>query len=177
VLLGSGAATGARIGAAGVGAAATAAGAAAAATAEDGDLRYIVDRLLRGPGETAPAATGAAAGDADGTGNEVIRILLANAGEEQLAPDDKTYLAELIARQTGISVDEATARVNQGFGRMLQSEAAAREAADAARRFSVVSAFVLAASLLLGGAGAYWASQMGGRHRDRQLIVAWLAVR
>lgn len=46
------------------------------------------------------------------------------------------------------------------------SDAEIKAAAEAARKYSVLSAFVLAASLLIAGAGAYWAAGMGGQHRD-----------
>lgn len=46
------------------------------------------------------------------------------------------------------------------------SEAEIKEAAEAARKYSVLSAFVIAASLLIAGAGAYWAAGVGGQHRD-----------
>lgn len=46
------------------------------------------------------------------------------------------------------------------------SEAEAQAAAEAARKYSVISAFVLAASLMIAGAGAYWAAGIGGQHRD-----------
>lgn len=46
------------------------------------------------------------------------------------------------------------------------SEAEIKAAAEAARKYSVLSAFVLAASLLIAGAGAYWAAGVGGQHRD-----------
>lgn len=46
------------------------------------------------------------------------------------------------------------------------TEAEAKAAADAARQFSVISAFVVAASLMIAGAGAYWSAGIGGQHRD-----------
>lgn len=52
------------------------------------------------------------------------------------------------------------------------TEAEAKAAAEAARKYSVVSAFVLAASLLIAGAAAYWAAGMGGQHRDEGRVFA-----
>ncbi|QIE57424.1 transmembrane 9 family protein [Pikeienuella piscinae] len=46
------------------------------------------------------------------------------------------------------------------------SDAEAKAAAETARKYSILSAFVLASSLLIAGAGAYWAAGVGGRHRD-----------
>lgn len=46
------------------------------------------------------------------------------------------------------------------------TEAEAKEAAETARIYSVISAFIAGASLLIAAAGAYWAAGMGGQHRD-----------
>lgn len=46
------------------------------------------------------------------------------------------------------------------------TEAEIMAAAEAARKAAIISAFVLAASLLISGAGAYWAAGIGGLHRD-----------
>lgn len=43
---------------------------------------------------------------------------------------------------------------------------------ETARRYSVISAFVTAASLMLAAAGAYWAAGVGGRHRDENRVFA-----
>ena len=47
-----------------------------------------------------------------------------------------------------------------------------KEQLETARKYSVVSAFVTAASLLIAAAGAYWAAGMGGRHRDENRVFA-----
>ena len=52
--------------------------------------------------------------------------------------------------------------------------AKAKEAANVARKVGIVSAFLIAASLLLGFAGAYWAAGMGGRHRDEATVHGWM---
>lgn len=46
------------------------------------------------------------------------------------------------------------------------------EQVEAARRYSVISAFVTAASLMIAAAGAYWAAGVGGRHRDENRVFA-----
>lgn len=43
---------------------------------------------------------------------------------------------------------------------------------ETARKYSVISAFVTAASLMLAAAGAYWAAGVGGRHRDENRVFA-----
>ena len=175
VILGSGISTTAKVGSEVVGAAAsaaTAAGTAAAGEADGGELRYLVERLLRVPTDTSPAT-----GDTEAVAGETQRILAANAGEEELDADDKAYLAELVARNTGLTTEEASTRVDQAFARLQEAEQSAREAAEAARKASVVAAFVLAAALLIGAAGAFWAASIGGRHRDKQTVVSWFVIR
>nr|WP_323781399.1 hypothetical protein [Amylibacter sp.] len=52
------------------------------------------------------------------------------------------------------------------------SEAEAKALAETARKYSVISAFILAASLMIAGAAAYWAAGMGGQHRDEGRVFA-----
>ena len=74
-------------------------------------------------------------------------------------PEDRTYLGQLVSRSTGLSQDQALARVDQ-------SVAAARDAADKARKTGILYAFLTAASLLVGAIAAWWAAVRGGTHRD-----------
>lgn len=52
------------------------------------------------------------------------------------------------------------------------TEAEAKALAETARKYSVISAFILAASLMIAGAAAYWAAGMGGQHRDEGRVFA-----
>ncbi len=64
------------------------------------------------------------------------------------------------------TIDGATTDTAQATAEADFSEAEAQAMAETARKYSVISAFVLAASLMIAGAGAYWAAGMGGQHRD-----------
>ncbi len=64
------------------------------------------------------------------------------------------------------TIDGATTDTAQTTAATDVSEAEAEAMAETARKYSVISAFVLAASLMIAGAGAYWAAGMGGQHRD-----------
>ena len=145
-----------------------AAGAAAAAVGsademtDDGAL--IVDRLLRG-GRTAPGAN-----PADQRA-EVSRILLSAAASGTLDPADRQYLVDTVAARAGISPEEAQQRVDQIYAQAQELEAQARAAADHARKIAVIGAFMAAASLLIGGVGAYFGAVLGGNHRDKQVVV------
>ena len=170
-----------------IGAAANAVGGAvstatvAASNAADGAVptdpnAYFVDTLFR---NDAPATAGTAAMPVGGTGNaansdyraETSRILL-NAGTGEVSDTDKTYLATLVARNTGLDQAQAEERVNTVLAQVEDAKAKAAAAAETARKVTVIGAFVTAASLLLSAAGAYWAASMGGRHRDEGTVFA-----
>lgn len=72
---------------------------------------------------------------------------------------DRDYLAQLVSRQSGLSQEEAEQRVDQ-------VTAAAKQAADEARRASAYAAIITALSLLVGAFIAAAAGALGGRHRD-----------
>lgn len=65
------------------------------------------------------------------------------------------------------STDDGEAASEQGV-----SVADAKAAAETARKYSVISAFALAASLLIAAASAYWAAGVGGQHRDEGRVFA-----
>jgi hypothetical protein len=66
-----------------------------------------------------------------------------------------------------MSTEEANARVDNVLASVEGAKAEAADAADAARRTGVLGAFLVAASFLVSAVGAYWAAQVGGRHRDK----------
>ena len=143
---------------------ATAGGAAAGVAASQMDPNaLLVDRFLR-PG---PTATEPVPAD---TRDEVGRILSA-VGDGELDAGDRQYLTSTIAARAGVDEATATQRVDQLVADAKQAEAEAREAADTARRITMVVAFLTAASLLVSGAAAYFGATLGGNHRDKQSIV------
>ena len=72
----------------------------------------------------------------------------------------------MVAANTGIPAEEATARVDQVIANVEAARQDALEAARIARNTGIIAAFLLAASLLIAAIGAYWAAQKGGNHRD-----------
>jgi hypothetical protein len=90
---------------------------------------------------------------------EATRLLLAAAGREGITPEDRGYLARLVAGQTGAAPADAERRVDLAI-------TAAATAVHKARRSAVILGFSTAASLLLGAAAAWYAACEGGRHRD-----------
>jgi hypothetical protein len=131
-------------------------------------------------GTAAPAATTAPAGNAaaptpanraDAVA-EAGRVLAYGAVNGSVSDDDKTYLAQLVAKNTGLSQADAKARVDQVLSNIDAAKKKAADAAETARKTAVLGAFLIAASLLVAGAAAYWAAGLGGRHRDEQTVFA-----
>jgi hypothetical protein len=172
---------GAFIAISGVGAAATAVGtvtgaaaslageAAGEAAADDAAPQaYFVDMLFR----PAPAATPSAAASTADTGDlrgEATRILARSAATGELGEADRTYLAQRVAANSGLSPEQAAARVDEVAASVEAARQDAAEVAEQTRRMTVLGAFLTAAAFLVSAVGAYWAAQKGGNHRDRNM--------
>jgi hypothetical protein len=153
------------------------AGKTAAMTATD-PMDMVLDTMLRPttaaqaslPGP-APAATttpstaarrpGAASGT-DESRAEISRILASSITRGSMAEQNRAYLAQLVAQRTGLSQPEADKRVNDAINQ-------AQEAADKARRATLLTGFVTAASLIISFGAAWWAALRGGHHRDHSV--------
>jgi hypothetical protein len=110
---------------------------------------YFVDSLFR---TERPSADRNDASVRAGAG-----FILANALRQSDVPaHDKTYLAELIAARTGISQSEAEMRVSN-------TVAAARQAADDARKAVSHSLYWMFVALLIGAFCASYAATIGGK--------------
>ena len=158
---------GAIIATSGIGAAASAVGSAAAtavtAASNVEPDAYFVDTLFRAPA----TATAASTADTTAVRSEAGRILATGALTGSVADSDKAYLGQLVAANTGLTADEANARVNDVLTAVDTARAEAARVAESARKTGVVAAFLIAASLLVSAAGAFWAAQQGGNHRDK----------
>ncbi|MDB5563033.1 MAG: hypothetical protein JWN11_2451 [Hyphomicrobiales bacterium] len=161
-------------------------GAAAGAAANPLDpTAYFVDALFR-PAAPAPAAAGAApaatptppaavpaasnpAASAEAKA-EAARIFAQAAASGQISDPDKAYLATVVAQNTGLSPADAQARVDAVLKQINDAKQKAADAAEQARKMTVLGAFLTAASLLISAAAAFWAAQMGGNHRDKGTV-------
>jgi len=76
----------------------------------------------------------------------------------------ETVEAVETARQEAMEAAETARR--EAAEAAEAAEQAARDAAETARVYSLLSAFALAAALLIAAAAAYWTAGVGGRHRD-----------
>ncbi len=160
--------------AAATGGAAAVAGAAAGASQPSMD--YFSDTLLRtNPQAQTPASAGGAAAaapngspQANGLNNQaqrqqINRILLTALGPNGLSNDDRTYLAQIVSAQTGMSQDDAQKKVDDVVNR---AKAEATQAADTARKAAEYFAFWTFMSLLFGAVCATLGGILGGDLRD-----------
>jgi hypothetical protein len=102
------------------------------------------------------------------------RILVASVAAGKMEDADRAYLSKLVAARSGIDEPAAQGRVDQAMKESQALADKAKQATNVARKVGVVSAFMIAASLLIGLAACWWAATMGGRHRDQQTVFSWL---
>lgn len=119
----------------------------------------VVDTLFR-------PSTPAASGEASDAKAEAGRILATSVANGNMAPADRTYLAQLAAARTGVSQADAEKRVDDMVAGAKAAADKARVAADEARkaaaRFSLFTFF----SMLVGAFIASVSGALGGRLRD-----------
>ena len=102
--------------------------------------------------------------------NEVIRIVSRSYSRGELAADDREYLNQLVERHTGITAQEAEARVTEAYdtltAELRELETSAREAADQARAASAMVSLWSFIALLAGAFAGSLSATWGGRQRD-----------
>jgi len=138
-----------------------AAGAAQSAENSTGAANYFADLMFRSPATPPNAET---------TGPDprpqTSRILAWDMASGALTPDDRSYLARLVAARTGLSQTDAENRVDDAVAQFRTVAAKAAAAADAARKAAASSAMIMALALLIGAFIASAAGALGGRRRD-----------
>lgn len=168
------------------GAQAIAAGAAASSEAGSGlagqladeaDFRNGLNRLFRPEAEGSLRSDPAAAMRREALAGDYTTILAASGEEVAIDPADRSYMVASLAAEAGLTPEQAESRVDGLIATWRELQQQALEAADRARKASIVAAFVLAATLLIAAAGAWWAASMGGDHRDRQTVFRLLGRR
>lgn len=147
-------------------------GAAAVTTAAGAALSQQPDALTTAA-DTLTRSTGAAP-VTQAERDEASRILVRSLASGQLDPADRSYVASRMAARMSIAQPEAEKRIDDAFARLTQAKETAKQAAERARKFGVLSAFLTAAALLVGAAAAWMAAQLGGKHRDEELDLTSL---
>jgi len=114
----------------------------------------------------APEASASAPRGGSAVRLEGSRLLLHALAVGKLEPDDRTYLAQLVARQAGIPQADAEKRVDDVVTQAQAAEAQVKDAADAARRAAAKFSLYFCLSLLVGAFIASVAAAHGGKERD-----------
>nr|WP_314362410.1 hypothetical protein [uncultured Achromobacter sp.] len=162
--LASGAAKAGASVAAGAGTAVTATAAAGASGGGmDRATEYFTDTLLR---SDRPEA----AGDRNAARTEVGRIVAMSLARGDMTPEDRDYVAKVVAAQTGQEPAVAQRRVEQTIANAKKAaedaKQKAKEAADNARKAAAAFALWGFASMLIGAFVASLAATWGGKRRD-----------
>lgn len=123
-----------------------------AAEAVGGDVSYISDRLMQGQG-----------------GEQAATVLKRTLADGQIGPEDRDYLIQIVANQTGQPPEQVEAQVDRAVAEAQELYQAAVQTAEQARGVAAIAAFVAAATLMVSAATAYLAAMAGGDHRDRNL--------
>ncbi len=126
---------------------------------------YVTDTLFR-TDKPAPSSTDPAPARA-----EVGRIVAMSIRNGAIAPADKTYVASVIAAQTGISQPDAEKRIDDGIAKTKEAaakaEQTARAAADTARKAAASFALASFIAMLIGALASSYGATLGGRARDK----------
>ena len=143
-------------------AAGAAAGASAAQTAENTTMvdsfSYTIDSLYR---------TDRTGGMTDRDVRlETGRIFTTSVRSGDFSAVDRAYLVDLVQNRTGISNSEATARVNAAITSVQNDVAAAKDAADKARKAGATFSIVTFLAMAVGAFIAAVSAALGGRLRD-----------
>jgi hypothetical protein len=120
---------------------------------------YLVDTLFRSE-RPSPDANDAA------VRTEVGRVFANALRQEEVPAADRTYLAQLVAAKTGLSLPEAEKRVSDVAARVKSAAEQARQAADTARKAAAHALFWTFLAFLIGAFCASYAATIGGRQRD-----------
>jgi hypothetical protein len=136
---------------------------------------YAADLLLRPTPRTGTAAATPASASANqndpATRNAVRRIFASTISNRELTARDRDYLSEVVASRTGLSQAEAQSRVDSTVQDVQKFENEARQTAEKARRYALISGFLAAASLLISLAAAVGGAHLGGLHRDEGTVA------
>jgi hypothetical protein len=141
-----------------------ASGASNAATT--GRMNYILDTLLR------PSGSGGAQTNAENDRAELSRIFTYGLAKGNLSDADKSYAAQIVARRTGVTPQQAQSRIDEA------QRTAAQTAQSTVRATAYTSLWFLL-SMLLGAVAAVFGGMWGGDDREGRdtIPVSWGYIR
>jgi len=124
-----------------------------------GPSAYLLDRLFRTEHLSTIATI---ADDKAQTG----QIILNGLRTGDIPAPDKTYLAQLVSAQTGVTQDEAGTRVDQMITDAKAAESKIQQTAEATRKAGAALAIFTGLAMLIGAFIACVAAALGGQRRD-----------
>lgn len=114
-------------------------------------------------------------GAANGQRSEINNIIVSSLADGKLTAEDRAYLAQAVARHSGLSPADAERRVDEIYARATHAasnaKAKALRMADEARKTAAYSALWMFVVLLFGAFIASLAATFGGRRRDDDRIL------
>ena len=152
----------------------------ATSTLSADNVSYVADTLFRSAAAPAAApSTPSRNRPEPAVIAEAGRIFVVGLADGSLKSGDRTYLSQVVSRQTGLSEADAQRRVDETFAQAKSMKDAAeqrvRDAADKARKQAVVAGFLAAAASLIGLVAAAWAAGIGQEHQTARLYPRILA--
>ncbi|MBN9082702.1 MAG: hypothetical protein BGP04_00760 [Rhizobiales bacterium 62-17] len=124
--------------------------ASTASSAVTNGAQYFVDVLLRSDQQS---------GDPDAARKEIGLIFGRMLDNSEVTDNDRSYAAQVIARQTGISQTDAEQRLSQTADR-------AKSALEATRKLALYASLWVFVALLIGAFSASYMATVGGEARD-----------
>lgn len=130
---------------------------------------YAIDTITRSNSQAAPVD--------EATRQQIGRVLIRAAADGQLNAEDRVYLTRTVAARAGIEPAEVERRIDAFAAQSKAALEKTRAAAETARRFGILIAFLTAASLAVAAAAAWWGASLGGKHRDENTdfsqLIRW----
>jgi len=132
-----------------------------------GVVEYLIDSQFRSD----PSAPDAATSTDTAAHLEAVKVFIHGIRSNNLSPQDKQYLAQVVAKRTGMSVGDAEKRVGETFSKIQtaisDAEKKARQVAEDARKAVAYSALWTFVTLLCGALIASFSAAFGARQRER----------
>jgi hypothetical protein len=138
------------------------AGASATAAAIKGSSELLIDRALR------PMAVTAQSPDPR---PEITRILANATVAGTFDKTDHDYLVSALSGRLGLTPEDAGKRVDQLWQQAQQAKQEVAAAAEKARKWTLIAAFINAVTMLISAAAAYYGAVLGGNHRDSRTVI------
>lgn len=139
----------------------TAAGGAADLVEDQGD--YFASLVLRDEAGASPSPEAQ---------SEVVTILARSVVEGEVSSADRDRLVQIAAAEADTQPAEVEQRVEEGVAAFEQAREDTIEAVEQTRIAGLIAAFVMAATMVVSAAVAYFAATLGGQHRNQNLPLS-----